>query len=234
MKKTITLLLAAAGVAMAEVTPLTLQWQDGYAASPKDTNYVYTDSLYNTVTMVADLNWDALLNAGLTNGTFLFSTNDANGKNHGMGLYVDGGGKHLDAWVNGKDAYLAIDLKYSVIDDLETYTDAALVFTTYDMQSTNSYFEALLYLTADNGETYNLTLEGVTANGYSDGGFDSIASFSFNDEYVDKMDVYNTYLMPGEQLEAIGKLNTPAVPEPTTTTLSLLALAGLAARRRRR
>ncbi len=28
--------------------------------------------------------------------------------------------------------------------------------------------------------------------------------------------------------------NTPAIPEPTTATLSLLALAGLAARRRRK
>ncbi len=33
---------------------------------------------------------------------------------------------------------------------------------------------------------------------------------------------------------AVEKLGAPAVPEPTTATLSLLALAGLAARRRRK
>ena len=40
-----------------------------------------------------------------------------------------------------------------------------------------------------------------------------------------------TYTMTGITMSAVA---TPAVPEPTTATLSLLALAGLAARRRRR
>ncbi len=241
MKKTIVLLLAAAGMAMGDVSPLTLQWQDGYALSPQGTNYVYADSLYNAVTLVVDLNWEALLNAEQTDGTLLFSINDSNEKNHGMGLFVDDGGRHMDAWVNGQDAYKAIDLKYSEISDTVLYTNAALVFTSYDMQGTYSYFESRLYLSTDNGMTYTLTLEGITPRGCDDGGFGSIGSFSYNGEYVNKMDVYNSYLDPEEQLIAISNLkndSTPGtdstIPEPTTATLSLLALAGLAARRRRR
>ena len=72
MKKTIVLLLAATGMAMGDVPPLTLQWQNGYALSPKDTNYVYEDMLYNSVTLVVDLNWKSLLNADQTNGTLFF------------------------------------------------------------------------------------------------------------------------------------------------------------------
>ena len=158
-----------------------------------------------------------------------------------MGLYVDNGGKHLDAWVNNKDAYLAIDLKYSEISNAELYTNAAIVFTSYDTQGSNSFFESRLYLSTDNGMTYTLTLEGITKDGWADGGFDSISSFSYNGKYVNKMDVYNSLLDPREEhLVAISNLkndSTPGtdstIPEPTTATLSLLALAGLAVRRRR-
>ena len=226
---------------MGDVPPLTLQWQDGYALSPKDTNYVYENTLYNSVTLVVDLNWESLLNADLTNGTLLFSINDSNEKNHGMGLYVDKGGKHLDAWVNNKDAYLAIDLKYSDISDAELYTNAAIVFTSYDTKGAKSFFESRLYLSTDNGMSYTLKLGDITDEGWDDGGFDSISSFSYNGEYVNKMDVYNSYLNPGEEhLVAIRNLKNDSppgtdstIPEPTTATLSLLALAGLAARRRR-
>lgn len=235
MKKTITLLLAAAGVAMAEVTPLTLQWEDGYAASPQGAKYnEYAEGMYNTVTLVVDLNWDALLTDESTE-TPIFSANAANGKYIGMGLFV-GNSKYLDAWINDVDEVDTISFKYSAIDNFRSYTDAAFVFTSYDFKEGKSYFEAYLYLSADNGETYTLELRTnpKKTTACDNGGFDTIASFSYDSEYVNKMDVYDTYLMPSEHLEAISKLNTASVPEPTTATLSLLALAGLAARRRRR
>ena len=55
---------------------------------------------------------------------------------------------------------------------------------------------------------------------------------------VGNIEVYGSVLSPEEMAAAMTNLAnpapTPSVPEPTTATLSLLALAGLAARRRRR
>ena len=57
----------------------------------------------------------------------------------------------------------------------------------------------------------------------------------FNELYLHSS-VESAYLANGtvtvENAKALGKSVAPAVPEPTTATLSLLALAGLAARRR--
>ena len=63
------------------------------------------------------------------------------------------------------------------------------------------------------------------------GGIGTIESININGNYVE-----DTYLFRGTvDKDNAFALNAAAlVPEPTTATLSLLALAGLAARRRRR
>lgn len=64
-------------------------------------------------------------------------------------------------------------------------------------------------------------------------------NYKFNTSYIDNLAIYDGALT-NEQLAALTRYEMKnqtlmqSVPEPTTATLSLLALAGLAARRRRR
>lgn len=244
MKKTIALLLAMAGMAMG-AQPLILTWDKGEATPAEGTKFEY-EGLSNSVTIVAELNWSVLLGASQTNGTPIFTVNDGNGKNHGMDIYVDAKGKYFDQWINNKDIYGngAITLAYAgyKAKDFSGVTNAIFFYTTYDMGGNYTAFETRICLSYDNGVSFTLepTLEGIAPKGYADGGFDTIASFTYNETYVNKMDVYNTYLMGDEYSDAINRImgvtlpEDNTIPEPTTATLSLLALAGLAARRRRK
>lgn len=75
-------------------------------------------------------------------------------------------------------------------------------------------------------DTHTLAYMGVGYN-YSDDVYLTSISTQIDEQYIVSVTVN------GEEATPIPSA-TPAIPEPTTATLSLLALAGLAARRRRR
>jgi len=60
-----------------------------------------------------------------------------------------------------------------------------------------------------------------------------VTEIRYTTDYLDALTIYDGYATADQAWE-LNKGVLPAVPEPTTATLSLLALAGLAARRRRR
>ncbi len=237
------LLLAAASAAMA-VEPITLNWENGTAFVPEGIKF--EQPKYNAVTIVAELDWNAIDEAGKTEGAFLFTVNDAMNHNHGMCLY-SGKTKHIDAWFNGADTYSALDfpLQYENGTDLISQsTHAVLLYTAYDILVyvegklvSTSYVWAQLYLSFDKGESYTLTHDMSQPKGWQDGDFGTITSFSYDSAYVSNIDVYNTCLEEKDVAAAIDHVtkgsSNSSIPEPTTATLSLLALAGLAARRRR-
>ena len=238
------LLLAAASAAIA-VEPITLNWEKGTASVPEGIKFEQPE--YNAVTIVAELDWNAIDKAGKTEGTFLFTVNDAMNHNHGMCLY-SGKTKHIDAWFNGADTYRALDFPLQYDDGtnlISQSTHAVLLYTAYDIlvydpdgkRVSTSYVWAQLYLSFDKGESYTLTHDMSQPKGWQDGGFETIYSFSCNSTYVSNIDVYNTCLEEKDVAAAIEHVTKGAsnssIPEPTTATLSLLALAGLAARRRR-
>lgn len=83
----------------------------------------------------------------------------------------------------------------------------------------------------DDKSTYSTTGEGTMAGGSSWYDVDLVKQISgINGEFVDSM-VFVDSALTSAQREA---LMTNGLPEPGTATLSLMALAGLAARRRRR
>ena len=75
-------------------------------------------------------------------------------------------------------------------------------------------------------DTHTLAYMGVGYN-YSDDVYLTSISTQIDEQYIVSVTVNDKEATPIPS-------DTPAIPEPTTATLSLLALAGLAARRRRR
>ena len=105
----------------------------------------------------------------------------------------------------------------------------------YDAESNKAYLYSLttnVYTSCSTTVDYNLT--SATLNGGNDQ--KGVSSFwteaggsSFTVHTVTDMSS-----LAGDNSAFVSYVTTPAVPEPTTATLSLLALAGLAARRRRK
>lgn len=60
-----------------------------------------------------------------------------------------------------------------------------------------------------------------------------VTAIGYDPTYLEGLTIYDGYAT-AEQAIALNKAVLPTIPEPTTATLSLLALAGFAARRRRR
>lgn len=87
-------------------------------------------------------------------------------------------------------------------------------------------------LTLAAGTEYSLeiTLESVKVEGT---GADVILNTHINDENLLRYTNYSNYVAIGN-ISAYGEMATPTTPEPTTASLSLLALSGLCARRRRK
>ena len=86
------------------------------------------------------------------------------------------------------------------------------------------------YLTVFTGDAYT-TFNGGGTNLKWSGGFETVDSLSVSTDYVTGVALFNSALT---QTEVSTFHQDYMIPEPATATLSLLALAGLAARRRRR
>ena len=113
-------------------------------------------------------------------------------------------------------------------------TDATLEFAGGVLNVTDSYTlnavcitlaDSLTFKTADDYTLFNVTGEGKTLT------MTGLDSWSGSNYLIDGVEYSTALLQDGNSL----KLSfNKVIPEPTTATLSLLALAGLAARRRRK
>lgn len=119
----------------------------------------------------------------------------------------------------------------SSIEDTEHPFSATYVLQ-YKSEGNNDSF-SLSYLTKNSNNEDTLANLVIWKNASYDFSGISYASFNIADaitEHVSDITVWEG-VVEASDLVAV---DTPAVPEPTTATLSLLALAGLAARRRRK
>lgn len=116
-------------------------------------------------------------------------------------------------------------------DDLSQSGELAFSYFYYDGSQSSSSFESTMLMISLNG-LINSEIKFVTEDGetYSD-----MADVTNEMQLTGDMDLNNPAAGSGFQF-VIKATNTKAkaVPEPATTTLSLLALAGMAARRRRK
>lgn len=229
MKKTITLLLAAAGLAMG-ATDITnqLDWTNNTIQLSDFTSDFNTNN--NSITIAMTLDWHALI--GIEKHRIISIQNN-NGSN-GVGVgYV---GKHKTDDLNltyidiNGDFYTDKNKYGNGYESVATYptiTDCVLIFTNSGITTTD--FKAWLYVWSDS-DTPN-----VYATNYTkDTGLEKLEQIVFASNYRDYADNIHVYMGIVDDIDALATTTKNAsIPEPTTATLSLLALAGLAARRRR-
>ncbi len=122
----------------------------------------------------------------------------------------------------------------SISDSLEgtlrgdtKYTDMAIT-----VEVNGAGITSYLTLVDENGAktNYTGTVSANNTNGWRHTQFGHLGAITYDADFVKSLSLYSTNLTADEAYRA----NASAIPEPTTATLSLLALAGLAARRRRK
>ena len=246
MKKTLITLLALAGVAAAdELTPV---WSMEDIDVSGNTNYpiTLTDTTISSATgytAVITLNWTVVANAPL----FWLGTDDGTaygnstatfgykGDSYHASLFNTSGsnGKATD---NAGIAGITTTLQdYSKADDDNVITE--------NNKGTSLKNKTLTYfLTSENGTSalYGLTnnnevVQIATQTGMKVGNVTAlhVGHWNTGDNRSDgtmSIDLYDGVMEKSTMQSIAGAV----IPEPTTATLSLLALAGLAARRRRK
>ena len=232
MKKTITLLLAAASVAIA-ATDITdsINWTSDHTAT--------MNALSDDMSIAFTLNWDKL---DYSNKQTLFTAYGPGSKTEtamygvGMGIfYSKADGYDLNS-IHVAKSSVQYTGGYSNITEMLKYkvTDAVLVYTfDKDNQSNDATgtFGGTLYLWLDSNETPLLSIyAGYNQNTY----VGSLEYLEFDAELVNIESVRLYDGLVEDSPEFAKTIKDTNIPEPTTATLSLLALAGLAARRRRR
>ncbi len=114
--------------------------------------------------------------------------------------------------------------------------DTTYTFMAVTMEVNGAGVSAYLTL-VDEAGTYTKfsgTVSGTNTNGWRNTQFGHLDSITYNAGVVKFLSLDNTNLSAAAAYAANAAAITASIPEPTTATLSLLALAGLAARRRRK
>ncbi len=209
MKKTIIALLALAGVAAAETTTTVDTIDAAWGTAPALAGNCWSGDY--TLTFTLDSLY-TLEGSGSVIGFYRGSaTNDTYGYN---AIALGGSDTALTLTVGRGRVYDTVDSATGIdADTYITFQDKA-TFTT----------------TIQKGVTYTLSVAGATGAMTPtltwNGGSEALASYNGN---MNGNAAFTNALNKGTIT-----ITTPTVPEPTTATLSLLALAGLAARRRRK
>ena len=231
MKKTFVALMALAGVAMAD----TQVWDLSTSVTSGDYKYdattgKFTDNAEVAGTVLNDANGDGRIQ---TNICFTLNLTEAMTVTaETLLLDMDMGGDIASTW-GGTTSSSRASVSY------ETLLADSGVFTDKDGDKC---------LTLTFVQTYGSGVQvwSSTTKHINDSGIKASSNTSLSGIYVNAGYIEALQFAPGWEGDSIvntnaafdaavvEKLGAPAVPEPTTATLSLLALAGLAARRRRK
>ena len=246
MKKTFTLILAAAGVAMAATEiDLTDKWEGNTA---NISSVTFTDG---KATFFLTLNLEQLDDWTTADGNVslgYLSADNTNNATTMLGTSINSQFGTIRNWRNNGigDSFQGTISTLPLPDDINgvEYAYATLVSYVYTYNNASKIKTDMYLWSKDLKKVDELTSNTSTLGSTLLIG-KSYSSFTINSDYVysDQVALYNGQLSADQDPYEIAKSLLPAastpgtdstVPEPTTATLSLLALAGLAARRRRR
>ena len=252
MKKTLITLLAVASCAMGVTINDAIKYTTEDTPVDLDTDFTSKQTNYTlTLVLDADVLITSLTERDMTNFWFAKMNVDRNNGatyNLGVGLIHRGGqdantkydasimAVYPDASNNpvGKDLAMGPDGAY-----LSSITTSAWGYNPTDKSNSVKY--AVLTVTGTIGSNMtgyltmfmddNKILEySGTSSDYSFSNCLDINSIEINEDFVQKAYVFDSLVGAAD----IRAMHMALVPEPTTATLSLLALAGLCARRRRK
>lgn len=232
MKRTLVALMALAGVAAAADLTLTTgisyngALYDGYN-NPNVDGLVYTHSEWPGTMVGAPLTFSIELNslfgAGEIGNTDAITLNDLTVKVHSSGWAMDGD-RVVSLAVVGNDTY---SYSQAIVNNAEYVVRNGGELTLSNLNLEGLTKNDTLTFTISGGSDHTVALASISAGSWS-----GVSTFDTTD-WVNKN---GSYADVGTNAAPLVSLNvtTAIIPEPTTATLSLLALAGLAARRRRK
>ena len=259
MKKSIAILLASAGLAMAGSSGMMDITMDSHAYSMEELGL--TDISSKNVTVAVQLDWKAL--TGVETDAYIFRiAGDTNrsGGSLGMGVDYTSTGARLLSMTTGANNTFASSNRLTITPDSTlNVTLAVLVYTAKEVTANKSTAANIyLYLWGE-GSDKPITLQANTSGSTSTSQYATyIAGHGNYTTYinnydgidisailVDKAEVYDEFIDATQADEIAleiyknagigsGTGSDTTVPEPATATLSLLALGALAARRRRK
>lgn len=226
MKKTLIALIALGGAACGadtfestKVATVALTLNVDQLATISDVNFDGASEAYNFFSFVGT--WAGVEGTGklglVSNGS---STTDK------TGIY----GSYVRGTSSGKSVDTGLGSIFTSSTDWSNIVAVSLVysFTTPDSGATTVNTALTIgYKDETVPVTYGETKSNIVFSGVS--GF-AATGLEVNDVFVKDYEVSSVY----SNLDTVKAMSVDLIPEPTTATLSLLALAGLAARRRRR
>ena len=256
MKKSIAILLATAGLAMASSSGMMDITMDSHAYSMEELGLTNIGS--KNVTVAMQLDWNTL--SGLSSGEYIFkvagdaaANRETQGGTLGMGVAFVNNLLYIGTTTGPNSSFTGSNSLRVAPDLTQDVTLAVLVYTARDHTSANKTdADFYLYLWGEGSDT-PLTLTTNTVG--SDASYvkgtnyysyiTNYQGINISANLVDKAEVYDEFIDATKADEIAleiyknagigsGTGTDTTVPEPATATLSLLALAGLAARRRRK
>lgn len=218
------------GTTSIDLSSYNLNTTDGFTISINTQLSSSTYSAWSHILMLGFDNWtNPTTNTNFTNGPAISWQSVSSGVTGGVGINpaIFEGSSTLVANETGK---ILVDTAYNVILTVlgDTWT-----ISVYDSAGDCIATNTLEY---DYSDTNPLTTLSSIAIGGTTAGSTDNSSFNKATDEVDNLAVFDYVLTDTEQVNlSISTLNGYGViPEPSTATLSLLALAGLCVRRRRK
>ena len=241
MKKTLTLLLAATGCAMASYSQYT---ETGAKIDINSLSNEYkhnnTTATTKNLTLVFNVDISDILanHSTYESKPVLVNLTDSISHTYNIGLsigYYDSSSNSIEAYQYNGKAQTSSGKYIKVPSDADYYTISLTCYETIINEKTRIYWAPTLYAWSKQNDGTLKEEKYTPSSNWSIGQSMNDITLNFNTDLVDSVYVYNSVLT-GEDLFKAAETavkNSLNVPEPTTATLSLLALAGLAARRRR-
>lgn len=241
MKKTFFIMVAAASAVVASELP---ESQKLDLTTGKDTYSFSAD--YGSFSVALTLDWQKLLDyqelAQTDINLFYVSgrcaiTGSPEERKSLMGLgYNSSSELHSTISYNGVEElapYTTTTGSDLLVTEIEKHTGVACATLVYTVSAISAVYQnPVFYLTLwdESGEEIYSVISEVARLSAKRKTNESI---TLNMDFVTHAEIYYTELSEEQAAAVSATLSTLPVPEPTTATLSLLALAGLAARRRR-